>query len=98
MANKKTYKIGKVAEAEIEGQKVIQIPVTVSEQTGIKNDEHGNEIRIINTVRFTVAIPLMSLPKTDKKLYVKNELKKAYQQFLADQDKYKDLEDMEFAE
>lgn len=94
----KTYKIGKVVEAEIEGQKAIQIPVTVSEQIGIRNDEHGNEIPIVNTVRFTVIIVLANLPATDKKLYVKTEIKKAYQQFPTDQGKYKDLDGMEFTD
>ena len=94
----KTYQIDKVLEAEIEGQKSIQIPVTVSEQTGLRNDEHGTEIPIINTLRFSIVIPLANLPATGKKLFVKNEIKKAYLQYLADQDKYKDLDNLEFTE
>ena len=94
----KTYKTGKVAEVEIALGKAIQIPVSVSEEVGIRNDEKGNEIPIINTIRFNVAILLANLPKSGKKVHIKEEIKKAYLQYLADQHKYKDLDNLEFTE
>lgn len=94
----KTYKIGKVAEVEISGNKAIQIPVSVNEQVGIRNDEKGSEISIINTIRFSVAIPIANLPKSGKKAYIKDEIKKTYLQYLTNRDKYKDLDNLEFTE
>ena len=97
MSNEKTYQIGKVAETEISGEKAIQIPVTVSEQIGTRNDDNI-EIPIIDMVSFSVAILLASLPITGKKQFVKEEIKKAYLQYIANQNKYKDLDNLEFTE
>lgn len=92
------YRTGKVTEAGIESQKVIQIPVAVTEQIGIRNGEDGSKIPIINTLQFTVTIPTASLPAGDKKDYLKKEIKKAYLQFSINQDKYKELDNLEFTE
>ena len=97
---KKTYKIGKVVGVEIEGQKAIQIPVTVSEQVDVRHGElpERKEIPVIKTSTFNVGIPVTDLPAFGKRKYIKTKIKEAYQQYLANQDKYKDLDNLEFTE
>lgn len=96
--NKKTYKIGIIAEIVVEGTKLIQVPVTITEQMGVRHDEKLNEIPITNTVSLTVGINVADIPAIGQKLFLKERIKEAYLMYLSDKTKYEELDGMEFTE
>ena len=80
----RTYKIMNV---DSDGT-ILNVSVQVSEQIGIKNDEHGNEIPIILKENVGVVMPIVELPATQKKAYVMDRLKLTYKQAKAEKEKY----------
>lgn len=81
----RTYKI---MSANSDGEN-LKVSVQVREQIGTKNDEFGNEIPMISTENVGVAIPIAELPTKQKKAYVMNKLKLAYNQMKTEREKYK---------
>jgi len=92
------YRIGKVAEVEVEGVKSIQVPVSITKQIGIKHNEQREAVPIVEGFGFSIVIPVTDLPSTDRKKFVEAKVKEAYQKYLLEQNKYEDLNGLSFSE
>ena len=95
----KKFEIGTVSEIATEaGILSMQAPVTVTEETGTRKDEYGNEIPIIKTERFTAVIPVADIPVKDEQAFLKQAVLDAYAQYTFDLNKYKKYEGITFTD
>ena len=84
----KTFTVDKV---ESNGT-ILLISVKVETYLGVKNDEFGAEIPMIETESFNTQVAIANIPTTTKKEYVLGVLKDAYLAQKAEQAKWKAFE------
>ena len=84
----KTFSIEKV----VSDGTTLQISVKAETYLGVKNDEFGAEIPMIETESFTAQVRIDNIPTTKKEEYVLGVLKDAYLAQKAEQAKWKAFE------
>ena len=84
----KTFTVDKVESNGI----TLLISVKIETYLGVKNDEFGVEIPMIETEHFNAHVTIANIPTTKKKEYVLGVLKDAYLAQKAEQAKWKVFE------